>query len=49
VYDVWVWREERICLYFLEGKGYGFLAKRASYLFESEELLIGCVLNEVDV
>jgi hypothetical protein len=49
MYDVRVRREERICLYFFESKGDRFLAKGASYLLEGEELLIGCVLNEVDV
>jgi hypothetical protein len=49
VYDVWVWREEGVGLDFLQREADAFLAEGTSDLLEREELLIGVVLNEVDV
>jgi hypothetical protein len=42
-----VWREECVCLDFLEREAHAFLTEGASYLFEGEELLVRVVLHEV--
>lgn len=42
-------REERVRFYFFEGLRDAFLAEGAADLFEGEELLVGGVLDEVDV
>jgi hypothetical protein len=49
VNDVWVRREERVGLDFLQREADALLAEGTSYLLEREELLIRVVLDEVDV
>lgn len=41
--------EELVGFYFVHGLGDGFLAERASDLFEREQFACGCVLHQVDV
>lgn len=47
--DIWVRREKRVGLHFFKGLRDGFLAEGAADLLQGEELLVGIVLDEVDV
>ena len=47
--DVRVRREEGIGFYFFEGLRDGFLAKGTADFLEGEELLVGGVLDEIDI
>ena len=44
-----MWGEERVGFDFFEGLRDGFLAEGAADLFQCKELLVGVVLDEVDV